>query len=141
MDRWLDGSSIAELAPEVLSKVDINVASIRTVDQALEDMLWVRDIKPTRVGNGSGIINTRRDCTRGYQPLYPRVKNCTHTRQVSGGYRVLAGIYISKNNTKKFRKQYCTISSYLFESFIKLYKCNKEYISKFLKACSILSLQ
>jgi hypothetical protein len=53
MDRWLDGSSIAELAPEVLSKVDINVASIRTVDQALEDMLWVRDIKPTRVGNGS----------------------------------------------------------------------------------------
>jgi hypothetical protein len=29
MDRWLNGCSIAELAPEVLSKVDKKVASIR----------------------------------------------------------------------------------------------------------------
>jgi hypothetical protein len=46
-DRWLNGCSIAELAPEVISKVDKKVASTRTVDQALEGMLWVRDIKPT----------------------------------------------------------------------------------------------
>jgi hypothetical protein len=46
-DRWLNGCSIAELAPEVISKVDKKVASTRTVHQALEDMLWVRDIKPT----------------------------------------------------------------------------------------------
>jgi hypothetical protein len=46
-DKWLNGCSIAELAPKVISKVDKKVACTRTVDQALEGMLWVRDIKPT----------------------------------------------------------------------------------------------
>jgi hypothetical protein len=46
-DRWINGCSIAELAPEVISKVDKKVASTRTVHQALEGMSWVRDIKPT----------------------------------------------------------------------------------------------
>jgi hypothetical protein len=41
LDRWLNGCSIAKLAPEVLSKVDKKVASTRTMDRAMNDMLWV----------------------------------------------------------------------------------------------------
>lgn len=44
-DLWLNGCSIAVLAPEVFQKVDIKVAASRTVAQALDNIFWVRDIK------------------------------------------------------------------------------------------------
>lgn len=44
-DRWLNGCSIAVLAPEVFQKVDIKVAASRTVAQALDNIFWVREGK------------------------------------------------------------------------------------------------
>jgi hypothetical protein len=43
-DRWLDGSAIAGLAPDVCAAVSPRVRRARTVAEALVHMQWIRDI-------------------------------------------------------------------------------------------------
>ena len=44
-DRWLGGSTLAELAPNLLQAIPRRVFKSRTVAQALQNRGWVRDIK------------------------------------------------------------------------------------------------
>jgi hypothetical protein len=44
-DRWLDGSSIKDLAPAVVANVGTRARSSRTVAHALENWQWVSDIE------------------------------------------------------------------------------------------------
>jgi hypothetical protein len=43
-DRWLDGSTMAEVAPNLFRTVLKRTAKRRTVAQALQNRSWVRDI-------------------------------------------------------------------------------------------------
>ena len=43
-DRWLQGKSIAEIAPCLYASVGSQVKKVRTVDQALIGDSWTRDI-------------------------------------------------------------------------------------------------
>jgi hypothetical protein len=45
-DKWLNGCSIRDLAPEVVSKVDKQALTFMTVEQALENRQWIANIKP-----------------------------------------------------------------------------------------------
>jgi hypothetical protein len=45
-DRWLEGRSVSEVAPEVYRKVHKKVMCSRTLAQALDNISWVRDFKP-----------------------------------------------------------------------------------------------
>jgi hypothetical protein len=45
-DKWLNGCSIRDLAPEVVSKVAKRALISMTVDQALENRQWITHIKP-----------------------------------------------------------------------------------------------
>jgi hypothetical protein len=51
-DRWLNGETIAELAPAVAAAVAPKVAASRTVAQCLTNRSWVADIKPVLSING-----------------------------------------------------------------------------------------
>jgi hypothetical protein len=44
-DRWLDGHTMAEIAPNLLKAVQKRTAKRRTVAQALHNRSWVQDIK------------------------------------------------------------------------------------------------
>jgi hypothetical protein len=44
MDKWLDGQSIADLAPSLVPLVAKRIMRSRAVCQALTASLWVRDI-------------------------------------------------------------------------------------------------
>jgi hypothetical protein len=44
-DRWINGQSIAELAPSLINVVGPRTRNIRTVKEALQHRSWVRDIK------------------------------------------------------------------------------------------------
>jgi len=44
-DRWLDGHTIAEIAPNLVKSVHKQTAKRRTVAQALLNRKWVADIK------------------------------------------------------------------------------------------------
>ncbi|CAN6231704.1 unnamed protein product [Urochloa humidicola] len=44
-DRWLDGHTVAELAPNLFSAVPKRTAKRRTIAQALQNLCWVDDIK------------------------------------------------------------------------------------------------
>jgi hypothetical protein len=45
-DRWLNGGTIADMAPEVVAAVAPKVACSKTVVQCLPNRGWVSDIKP-----------------------------------------------------------------------------------------------
>ena len=45
-DRWLNGMRIQELAPTLHNMVAKRTRSSRTVQQALEEGIWARDIGP-----------------------------------------------------------------------------------------------
>jgi hypothetical protein len=47
-DRWLDGHTMAEIAPNLLKAVQKRTAKRRTVAQALHNRSWVQDIKGVR---------------------------------------------------------------------------------------------
>jgi hypothetical protein len=44
-DRWLNGQSIADLAPHLLAVIPKRTANRHTVEQALTDCSWVLDIR------------------------------------------------------------------------------------------------
>jgi hypothetical protein len=44
-DRWLDGLTMAEMAPNLFRAVPMRIAKRKTVAQALFGWSWVRDIK------------------------------------------------------------------------------------------------
>ena len=45
MDRWLNGQSIADLAPRLLAVVPKRIANRRTVEEAMAHRSWVLDIR------------------------------------------------------------------------------------------------
>ena len=45
IDRWLNGRSIADLAPRLLEFVPKRIANRRTVEEAMADRSWVMDIR------------------------------------------------------------------------------------------------
>jgi len=47
-DRWLDGHTVAEIAPNLFSAVQKRTAKRRTVAQALHNRSWVQDIRGAR---------------------------------------------------------------------------------------------
>ena len=46
-DRWLHGCSLENLAPNVVRCVPIKFRKMRTVNEALQENLWVSDIRNT----------------------------------------------------------------------------------------------
>ena len=44
-DRWLNGGTLAELAPNVFRTVPKRVRKSRTIAQALQNRGWVQDIR------------------------------------------------------------------------------------------------
>ena len=44
-DRWLNGQSIADLAPRLLAVVPKRIANRRAVEEAMADRSWVMDIR------------------------------------------------------------------------------------------------
>jgi hypothetical protein len=44
-DKWLQGRSVADLAPELYRAIPKRVAKRRTVSQALSNRCWISDIK------------------------------------------------------------------------------------------------
>jgi hypothetical protein len=46
-DRWLHGQTIHDLAPTLFALVAKQIAKIRTVHEALQDLRWVGDIGST----------------------------------------------------------------------------------------------
>lgn len=49
-DRWLHGSSIESLAPPVVASISPRIRNERTVTDALENGVWVQDVR-----NGAGL--------------------------------------------------------------------------------------
>jgi len=45
MGRWLNGQSIADLAPHLLDSVHKRIANRRTVEEAMTDRSWTNDIR------------------------------------------------------------------------------------------------
>ena len=45
MDGWLNGQSIADLAPRLLAVVPKRIANRRTVEEAMANRSWVMDIR------------------------------------------------------------------------------------------------
>jgi len=44
-DKWLNGQSIADLAPHLLAGIPKRIVNKRTVEEALTDRAWVLDIR------------------------------------------------------------------------------------------------
>ena len=44
-DKWLNGQSIADLAPHLLAGIPKRIVNKRTVEKALTDRAWVLDIR------------------------------------------------------------------------------------------------
>jgi hypothetical protein len=84
-NRWLNGCCISDLAPEVVSKVDKKTLSSRTVAQALENRLWVSDIKTTLSLAGLQQYTHLRDTLKG-MVLTPTADQHVWRHEASGQF-------------------------------------------------------
>jgi len=109
-DRWLGGSTLAELAPNLLQAIPRRVFKSRTVAQALQNRGWVRDIK--------GELSVQ--VLMEYLQMWDRVDGITLQQGIPDQFRwklTQSGSYSSKSAYAA-----CFVSSIRFPSWRRIWK-------------------